>query len=108
LGTPPGGVRPGEQLLTGTYKCGTARATHWHARPGEHCSSGMWGTARAALRGARPGEHCFSGTWGTARATQQSFSSVGKNAHKGAKLRGALAHWDVRLQEAWAPQRDAG
>jgi hypothetical protein len=55
----------------------------------------------------RSEEHLLTRTVETARAVQQSFSGVGKNAHYGAKLRGALAHLDVRLQEAWAPQRDA-
>jgi hypothetical protein len=73
------------------------------------CSSGMWGTARVAnWHAARPGEHRSRGKWGTARAAQQSFRSVGQNAHYGAKVRGALADWDVRLPEAWLPQRDAG
>jgi hypothetical protein len=30
----------------------------------------------------------------------------GENAHCGAEVRGALAQWDVRLQEVWASQRD--
>jgi ribosomal protein L3 len=68
----------------------------------------MWGTARAAHWHARPGEHRSSGSWGTPGAAQQSFSDVGKNAHFGAKVRGALAFRDVRFLEAWAPQKDAG
>jgi hypothetical protein len=67
----------------------------------------MWWTARAALWGARAGEHCSCGMWGTTRAAQwgghageQSFSGIGKNAHKRAEVRGALAHWDVHLTEA--------
>jgi hypothetical protein len=60
------------------------------------------GTARAALRGGRPEEHC--GTWGTAGAAQQSFSGVGKNAHFGAKLQGALAQRDVHFRRHGLPK----
>jgi hypothetical protein len=67
--------------------------------------SGTRGTARDVLRGTRPGEHCSSGMGGgTPRAAQQLFSSVDKNAHYGAMLRGTLAHRDVRAHLAWAPQ----
>jgi hypothetical protein len=99
---------PVSTCSSGTW--GTARAAHWHARPGEHHSRGTWGTARAALRGGRAREHCSSGTWWTARAAQRgacarelSFSGIGKNAHYRAKVQEALAHWDIRLPEAWAP-----
>jgi hypothetical protein len=68
----------------------------------------MWGTARVTLLGALSGEHGSSRTWGTARDAQQLFSGIGENAHYGAEAWGELAHWDVRLQEEWAPQRDAG
>jgi hypothetical protein len=49
--------------------------------PVSNCSSGTWGTARASHWHARPVEHRSGGTWGTTRAAPQSFSRVGKNAH---------------------------
>jgi hypothetical protein len=85
-------------------------SAHWHAHPGEYRSSRTWGTARAALRERFPGSTTLAAGCGGPLyiAAQQSFSGVGKNAHYRAEVQGALAHQDVRLQEVWAPQRDAG
>jgi hypothetical protein len=38
---------------------------------------------------------------------EQLLSGVGENAYCRAEVRGAIAHWDVHLRKAWAPQRDA-
>jgi hypothetical protein len=61
------------------------------------------GDRKSSSAKACAGEYCSSGTLGTARATQQLFSGVGENVHYRAEVRGALAHRDVRIPEAWAP-----
>jgi hypothetical protein len=97
-----------------SWTWGTTRAAHWHARLREHHSSGLWGPSQL-LSGERvPGSTSQRGV-GDARAAQlgarpgeQTFSCIGEHAHYGADIRGAVAHMDVHLQEAWTPQRDTG
>jgi hypothetical protein len=91
---------------------GMARTSHWHAHPEEHRSSGTWGIARAAQQGERAREYFSSGTLGTTKAAQweacageQSFSSVGQNAHYRSEVWGALAHRDEASRRRGLPYK---
>jgi hypothetical protein len=93
---------------SGTW--GTARAAHWHAGPGPGSTAlaGCGGLLELLYVKHVPGSTALAGRGGPLELLSNHLVVyIGKNAHYGAKLQGALAHRDIRLQEAWAPQRDA-